>query len=159
VSKPAGKVEPTRSDGPPPSARTRARRAALQALYQWQLTGQSAAEIEDQFVGERLAEVGGRLDRPYFRWLLHEVSARAGELDGRFAEWLDRPLEQLDPVERSILRIGTLELAERPEIPTAVVIDEAIALAKMFGAEQGHRYVNGVLDRVARAARRANVRA
>ena len=146
-----GSAEKTRAK--PASARTRARRAGVQALYQWQMTGQSADEIEDQFMSERLAASGGGVDVGYFQWLLHEGVRRHEVLDASYAEWLDRPASQLDPIERVILRLGVLELAERPEVPLRVVINEAIELAKLFGAEKSHRYINGVLDKAARRLR------
>jgi N utilization substance protein B len=127
-----------------------ARRAALQALYQWQLAGQPPAEIERQFREEQdLA----RIDLEYFRELLHRVPETVGALDAALAPLLDRPLAQVDPVERAILRIGAFELAHRPEIPYRVVLNEAVELARVFGAEQGHRFVNAALDRLARVLR------
>ena len=144
---------------PPPNrrggARRRARAAAVQALYQWHMTGQDAAEIESQFLAERIADDGPPVDRGFFRELLHGVVATAEKLDRRFEPLLDRPVAQVDPVECAILRIGAFELLERSEIPTGVTINEAVELAKTFGGENGHRYVNGVLDRLARDVRPA----
>lgn len=137
-------------------ARRRARAAAVQALYQWQLTGQDAAEIERQFLTDRIAEDGPAVDRGFFRELLHGVIAAAAKLDRRIEPLLDRPVAQVDPVECAILRIGAFELVERLEIPTGVAINEAVELAKTFGGENGHRYVNGVLDRLARDVRPGN---
>lgn len=131
-------------------ARTRARRAALQALYQWQLARQDVGEVERQFLSEQEM---GRLDLEYFRELLHGVPKNLTELDDSFRDLLDRPMSQLDPVELNILRIGAYELARRPELPWRVIIDEGVRLAKTFGAEEGHKYVNGVLDRLARRLR------
>jgi len=136
--------------------RTRARRAALQALYQWQLTGEDPREVVAQFVSERPM---GDVDLEYFHLLLESIPAELEALDHALAPKLDRPLAQLDPVERAILRIGAFELAFRPDVPWRVVINEAIELAKVFGAEQSHRYINGVLDRIAREARAAEVEA
>ena len=127
-------------------ARTRARRTALQALYQWDLGKQDLRDIENQF---REAQDLSKVDVDYFTELLHQVAARVGELDAHMAPFLDRPIRQLGPVERAILRIGVYELAFRPELPWRVVIDEGIKLAKMFGAEQSHKYVNGILDKLA----------
>ncbi|ROR34968.1 transcription antitermination factor NusB [Inmirania thermothiophila] len=136
--------------------RTRARRRALQALYQWQMTGQDLGEIERQFLeDEDMRDV--ELD--YFRELLHQVPARLAELDGVLAPLLDRPIGQVDPVERAVLRIGVYELAHRLEVPYRVVINEAIELAKRFGSEHGHRYVNGILDKAARSLRAVEVEA
>lgn len=124
--------------------RSRARAKLVQALYQYAVTGQSAEAIERQFLAAGLDGV----DVGYFRELIHGVIDQAEVLDGRLAQLLDRPLVQLDPVERSILRLGAYELAERLEVPYRVVIDEAVELARRFGAEQSHRYINGVLDRL-----------
>ncbi|NLO81250.1 MAG: transcription antitermination factor NusB [Xanthomonadaceae bacterium] len=127
--------------------RTRARRRALQALYQWQIAGQDLADIEAQFEQEMDMSA---VDMELFRELLHEVPARVDELDARFGPFLDRPQDQLDPIEKAILRMGTYELQERLDVPCRVVINEAVELAKQFGAEQSYRYINGVLDKVAR---------
>ncbi|MBK1734698.1 N utilization substance protein B [Halorhodospira abdelmalekii] len=126
-------------------ARSLARSRLVQALYQFAVTGQGAAEIEQQFIDNGL----GESDVAYFRETIHAVIAQANELDGRLAMLLDRPLAQLDPVERSVLRLGAYELVARYDVPCGVVIDEAIELARRFGAEQSHRYVHGVLDRLA----------
>jgi len=117
------------------------------------MTGQEAAEIERQFLADRLAEEAPPVDRGFFRELLHGVVATAAEIDRRLEPLLDRPVAQVDPVECAILRIGAFELVERLEIPTGVTINEAVELAKTFGGENGHRYVNGVLDRLAREVR------
>ena len=140
------------SGGKPPRgrARTRARRLAMQALYQWQMTGQEPAEIHAQFCGhEDLAGV----DEEYFSLLLLETAARRTELDARIAQHADRAIEHLDPVEHAILLIGVFELARRTDVPYRVVINEAVDLTKRFGAAEGHRYVNALLDRVARDLR------
>ncbi|MGA7801380.1 MAG: transcription antitermination factor NusB [Gammaproteobacteria bacterium] len=130
--------------------RSRARRLALQALYQWQLTGMDAAEVERQF-HER--EEYRQVDAVYFRELVLESVAHCAELDAHLGPLLDRPIHEVDPVERAILRVGAYELAFRPDIPYRVVINEAVELARKFGAEQGHAYINGVLDQVARVLR------
>ena len=134
-------------------ARRRARSAAVQALYQWHMTGQDAAEIERQFLDERIAGDAPTIDRGFFHELLHGVVAAADRLDRRIEPLLDRPVDRVDPVECAILRLGAFELVERREIPTGVTINEAVELAKTFGGENGHRYVNGVLDRLARNVR------
>lgn len=137
-------------------ARSRARQCAVQALYQWQLTDQSPSEIEEQFVAEREM---GKADREFFHELLFQVSAQLDELDQALRDYVDRPIEQIDPVERAILRLGVYELKMRLETPYRVVINEAVELAKTFGAEQGHKYINSVLDKVARKVRAAEVKA
>lgn len=137
-------------------ARSRARQRAVQALYQWQLTAQNLGEIESQFLEEREM---GKADLEFFHELLHEVPAHLDELDNQLTPLLDRPLPQVDPVERAILRMGCYELNFRLETPYRVVINEAVELAKTFGGEQGHKYVNSVLDKVARQVRATEVKA
>jgi N utilization substance protein B len=90
---------------------------------------------------------------PYFKELLHGVPAHLTELDEQLKPCLDRAIESVDPVERAILRLGTFEFVHHPEVPYRVVINEAVELAKVFGAEQGHKYVNGVLDKLAKKVR------
>jgi N utilization substance protein B len=130
--------------------RSRSRSLAIQALYQWQLAGQDVAAIINHFM---LEQDGKKFDGDYFSELVRGVPARIDVLDAALAPCVDRALESVDPVERAILRVGAYELIEHPEIPYRVVINEAVELAKIFGAEQGHRYVNGVLDKAARALR------
>ncbi|MDS4025776.1 MAG: transcription antitermination factor NusB [Candidatus Contendobacter sp.] len=127
-----------------------ARRCAVQALYEWQMTNQAPTWIAAQFLAD---EDLRKADPDYFRELVREVPARVTEIDAALEPFLDRPLAQVDPVERAILRIGGYELTQHPELAYRIVINEAVELAKVFGAEQGHRYVNGVLDKLARAAR------
>ncbi len=128
-------------------ARSRARRRVLQALYQWQLTGQEPADIQRQFLGEHRL---GHMDLDYFSAVFRGITDDVDSLDVAFDRYLDRPARNLDPVELSLLRLGTYELRERLEVPYRVCIDQAVELAKAFGAEQSHRYINGVLDRVGR---------
>jgi N utilization substance protein B len=130
--------------------RSRARRLLLQALYQWLIAGHEPVEIEDQFRANRDLEGA---DLSYFHDLLHAIPAQVKELDQALDPWLDRPLAQLDPVERATLWIGAYELLNRRDIPYRVTINEAVILSKAFGAEQAHRYVNGVLDKLARQTR------
>lgn len=132
--------------------RTMARRRAVQALYQWQQVGQDLAEIELQFLTEQEMD---RVDVEYFKALLHAVPQHVEELDQLLQPLLDRNIEAVDSVERAILRLGAYELKHRLEIPYRVVINEAIELAKTFGAEQSHRYINGVLDKLAPVLRPA----
>lgn len=185
-------------------ARTLARRAAVQAVYQWQLARESLPEIERQFVEElqlakslyrrhangfelsppereqleELLEKFGRsqgadefeeedatleqraskcqvpdVQVGYFKELLHGVASNLALVDAALAKYLDRPIDEVDPVERAILRIGCYEFLRRPETPYRVILNEAINLAKEFGAAQSYRYVNGILDRVAHDCR------
>jgi len=131
-------------------ARHKARRLAVQALYQWQFTGYDASEIEAHFRADNDFK---KVDSDYFHELLNNICIEAAVLDGQFAGFLDREIKALNPVELSILRLGTYELAQRLDIPYRVVINEATELAKIFGAEGGYKYVNGVLDKVAKAVR------
>ena len=130
--------------------RSRSHSLAIQALYQWQLAGQDVGAIVDHFMLEQDAS---KFDVEYFSELVRGVPTRLDELDTALAPCIDRALESVDPVERAILRLGAYELIEHPEIPYRVVINEAVELAKTFGAEKGHRYVNGVLDKAARQLR------
>jgi len=141
-------AEPTRSKKPGP--RSWARRCAVQAIYEWQMTGQLPSQIAAQFIAD---EDLNKADPDFFRELVHQVPARLADIDAALQPFLDRPLVQVDPVERAILRIGGYELLQHPELACRIVINEAVELAKLFGAEQGHRYVNGVLDRLARSMR------
>lgn len=137
-----------------PGKRAWARRCAAQALYEWQVTNADPRHIADQFLADDEAEDDlAKADPRYFRELLREIPARAPEIDAALVPFLDRPLAQVDPVERAILRIGGYELLHHPEIAYRIVLNEAVELAKVFGAEQGHRYVNGVLDKMARSVR------
>ena len=133
-------------------ARSLARKLAMQALYQWQLTGQSAAELRNQYAEE---EGWGEADADYFRELLNGITEGAAGLDAALAGLIDRPVGQLDPVERAVLLIGLYELGHRPEVPWRVVINEGVELAKRFGATDGHKFVNAVLDRASRSLRAA----
>ncbi len=126
-------------------ARGAARRLAVQALYQWQVGGHPAGELLAQFL-ERPETAGA--DREYFVELVRGCLAQHAELVDLLTPCLDRPVAQLDPVERAILLVGVFELRHRPDVPYRVVINEAVELAKVFGAEQSHLYVNGVLDRL-----------
>lgn len=191
-------------------ARTLARRAAVQAVYQWQLARDSLPDIERQFVeelqqtkllyqrhsgGHELSEAerdlleellekygrsheleeeetadetleqrAGKCQVPdvqvgYFKELLHGVAGNLATLDAALGKYIDRPVEDIDPVERAILRIGCYEFLRRQETPYRVILNEAINLAKEFGASQSYRYVNGILDRVARECRSVEIAA
>lgn len=140
----------SRGGGKAAHARVRARRCAVQALYQWQLAGQDPNDILKEFVAER--EVVNA-DMELFERLTRGIPRHIEELEADLSNVIDRPVRELDPVERAILLIGAYELRHCIETPWRVVINEAIELEKMFGAEQGHRYVNTALDRLARALR------
>jgi transcription antitermination protein NusB len=138
------------------NARSLARERAMQALYQWQMTGESPTEIEKQFLNEQ--EMKG-VDKKFFAELLREIPARLDELDAHGGEVLDRPIAQVDPVEQAILRIGIYELQQRIDVPYRVVINEMVELAKQFGAEQSHKFINGTLDKLSKKLRSVEVNA
>ena len=123
-----------------------ARRLLVQALYQQQLAGHDYAELANQYCSE---PAFGQVDGDYFRELLGRILAATDDLDAAIAAAADRPVAQLDPVERGILRLGAAELRFRPDVPPRVAINEAVQLAREFGAQDSYRYVNAVLDRLA----------
>lgn len=127
--------------------RRRARRRALQAIYQWQMTGQEPAEILRQFM--EIQDMKG-VDVEHFERLLLGVGGKGEALDEALRPFLDRPVDQLEVMERVVLRIGAFELLHCPEQPYRVVLDECVDLAHRFGSEQGHAYVNAVLDKAVR---------
>ena len=137
------------------TSRRRAREFALQGLYQWQLSGGDAVTIAGQ-----LAEARGydRIDPEYFRTLLEGAIADAPELEKAIAPLLDRDFARLSPVERGILLLAGYELTRRPDVPGRAIINEAVELAKSYGGTGGHKYVNGVLDRLAARCRAAEMR-
>lgn len=137
---------PRRRDGIDPTARSRSRRRALQAVYAMQLSGADAKNAIAQFAHEQAKEVA---DLAYFEDLVQGVDTHYRELDAALAPFLDRGIEEVDPIERAMLRIAAYELQHRPDVPYRVVIDEALKAVKKFGSEYGHTYVNGVLDRAA----------
>ncbi len=130
--------------------RAGARRAALQALYQWQLAGHEPTDIVREFVAERELV---RVDRDYFRAIACGVPKQFPKLRALLTEVIERDWSRLDPVESAVLLIGAWELVERPDVPWRVVVNEAVELAKMFGAEEAHKFVNASLDRLARQLR------
>lgn len=136
--------------------RREARNFALQAIYQWQMAGSSLTEIELEF---RTDQDLSRTDIELFTELLHGIPAQVSTLDDQIAPCLDRALKDLDPIELAVLRIGTFELANRIAVPYRVAINESVNLAKTFGATDSHKYVNGVLDKLAKALRPTEVNA
>jgi len=145
-----------RTDGIDPAARSRARRRALQALYAWQLSASPVDKVIEQFQAEQDMEVA---DLEYFEALVRGVVREHEALDAVLTRYLDRTMAQVDPIERAVLRIAGFELAHRLDVPYRVVINEAIETTKRFGAEHGHTYVNGVLDRAAAEWRSAEMHA
>ena len=145
-SKKASKTEMRRS----------ARKFAVQAIYSWQMAGQPINEIEAQF---RVDNDMSQTDVALFSEILRGVSSKSAELDEAYAPFLDRSLDDLDPIERAVMRIGSFELLHRIEVPYRVVINESVDLAKVFGATESHKYVNGILDKLAQRVRMVEIRA
>jgi len=136
-------------------ARHKARRLAVQALFQWNFTGEDIKTIEQQF-GEEKGMKG--VDIHYFHDLIYKVPTHQVELDELFTKYLDRAIDELNPVELAVIRIACYELKFRSEIPYRVVINEALELNKVYGAEDGYKYVNGVLDKVAHELRSSEIK-
>lgn len=137
---------------PSRSPRHRARELALQGIYQWRITSGEYAQIEKQILAEKNL---GRYDKELFSRLLRGALGRHHELETLLAPHLDRPLTELSPVEFAVLLLGTFELSQHPDVPYKVVINEAVELAKTFGGTDGHKFVNGVLDKLAPQLRSA----
>jgi len=132
------------------SNRHNARKAAVQALYQWDITQQRTDEIEANF--EQIHDLQN-VDRKYLREIMREVPDATEELETLINPFLDREFKALDPVERAILRLGAYELKFKADVPTKVVINEMIELAKVFGADHSYKFVNGVMDKMAASIR------
>lgn len=130
--------------------RQKARRLLVQALYQWHMNQDSVPEILAQFMAENNVE---KFDEVYFTNLLRGIIQQIQTIDEQVLSGLDRPIEMLNPVELAVLRLSTYEFLYCLDVPFRVVIDEAISLAKAFGAVEGHRYVNGVLHHLAEKLR------
>ncbi len=131
--------------------KVRARRSAVQALYQWAMAENSISEVIREFEKDR--DELNKADVEYFRAILKGIEKQQAELEEKLAPLLDRPLAELDQVEKAILFLGMYELLYHLELPWRVVLNESIELAKMFGAEESHKYVNGILDKAARQIR------
>jgi len=129
-----------------PAARRRARECAVQALYSWQISQNDIADVEVQFLTEQDMK---NVDVNYFRALFTGAAVKSGELDKLMAPYLSRRLDELGQIEKAILRVALYELTSRDDVPYKVVINEAIELGKTFGAEDSHKFINGVLDKVA----------
>ena len=148
-------------------ARHAARQLTVQGLYQWQMTGAALQQIELQIRAARpddalesyedIASAVAIADLAYFNELLHNIPQQKADLDKEYASLLDRRVDELDPVELAILRMGTYELSKRIDVPYRVVINESVELAKSFGATESHKYINGILDKLAIRLRSAEV--
>lgn len=135
--------------------RKRARDLLVQALYQWQLAGADAEQVEAEF----RADNGRKTDWEFFHDALTHIANHTVEIDQSFASYLDRDIKQLDPIETGILRLGLYELSQRIDVPYRVVINEYVELAKKYGASESHKFINGVLDKAARKLRALEQRA
>ncbi len=138
-----------------PTARRNARRYALQAMYQWQVADSSLTDIETEFLRYHIDK---KIDLEFFKELVHGIPEHKKELDKAMEPFLGRPLHELDPIEMAVLRLAVYELLKRPDIPYRVIINEALELTKKFGSIEGHKFVNGVLDRVARSNRQQEIK-
>ncbi len=136
--------------------RSKSRQFAVQALYSWLLTGQSITDVDVHFVSEHDMEDA---DVSYFQEILHYVAGQKMALVDHMEGFLSRSFSDVDPVEQAILLVGVFELEQRKDIPYRVSINESVECAKIFGAEDGHKFINGVLDKVAAKLREAEVKA
>ncbi len=131
-------------------ARHNARKNLIQAIYQWQLTQEDVREIEQQFLDSFL---GKRVEFPYFQAILHEIPIQIKKIDAAFSPHLSRPLRDVDPIELAVLRLATFELLFRIDIPYQVIINEALELTKVFGTQEGFKFINSILDKTAQNIR------
>ena len=131
-----------------PSARRRARECTVQALYSWAVSGNTAEQVELAFVLDQ--DMDG-VDKPYFRKLFRQTVENIETVDFSISPYIDRAVDELDPIETAILRLAVYELRFELDVPYKVVINEAIEVAKVFGADESHKYINGVLDKIAPA--------
>ena len=125
----------------------------MQALYQWKLSGNDAAQIEAEF----RADNGKKVDWAFFHHALSYIAGHATELNALYAPHLDRSADQLDPIETGILQLGMFELSQRIDVPYKVVINECVELAKKYGATESHKYINRVMDKSARQLRKTEL--
>ena len=133
-----------------PSARHAARRYALQAMYQWQVAHTALADIEQTFLQNHLNK---ETDTAFFKELIHGIPAHQAQIDEEMKPFLSRSLTEIDPVELAVLRLAIYEFLYRPDIHYRIIINEALELTKKFGSIEGFKFVNGVLDRVAKKIR------
>lgn len=137
-----------------PTARHNARRYALQAMYQWQIAGASLTDIENEFMKYHIDK---KLDTAYFKELIHGIPECQQEIDQEIRQFTGRALQEIDPVELAVLRLAIYELLKRPDVPYRVIINEALQLTKKFGSVEGHKFVNGVLDKIAKKNRQDEI--
>lgn len=154
-SSPTAKSKNRSNKKTPLAQRRKARTLIMQALYQWQVSQSDPLDIQKQFHEQN----GGKIDWEYFAEVFLEIPKQQAVLDEKIVPLLDRELKTLDPVERALLYLGTFELSNRIDIPYKVVINECVELAKTFGATESHKYINGVLDKLAVSLRSAELSA
>lgn len=135
--------------------RSLARRRAMQAIYQWQMSGNDLQDINNQFLTEQDMS---KVDVEYFQELLFEVPKQIDVLDSAAAMYMESSVEETDPIERAIIRLAVYELKNRLDVPYRVVINEAVVLAKAFGGDNSHTFVNGIIDKVAHDLRQAEIK-
>lgn len=135
--------------------RHNARHYAVQAMYQWQVAGAPIKEIEEEFL---LQHIDKKIDMSYFKELIHGIPEHQEEIDNAIKPFLNRSMQDIDPVELAVLRLATYELLKRPDVPYRVVINEALQLTKKFGSIEGYKFINGVLDRIAKAHREIEIK-
>ena len=138
------------------SPKSNAREVALQALYQWQVTDHDLLTLSRQFEADPETP---KYHKAYFEVLVGGVMDNLQELDAAITEFTTRDFEKIDPIEKAVLRLGTFELLFKPEVPYRVIINESINLAKSFGSEKSHAYVNSILDKLAQKNRAAEIKA
>lgn len=136
--------------------RSKSRQFAVQALYSWILSGQDVVDIEIHFISDHDMEDA---DVPYFQEILHFVANHKMGLVDYMIPFLSRDFNEVDPVEQAILLMGTYELEQRKDVPYRVIINESVECAKIFGAEDGHKFINGMMDKIANKIREAEVKA
>lgn len=142
--------QPEKNNNLDPSARHNARCYAVQAMYQWQLANTAISEIELEF---RTQHIDKKLDNDYFKELIYGIPENLTDIDKAMTPYLGRLMTEIDPVELAVIRLATYELMKRPDVPYRVIINEALQLTKKFGSIEGYKFVNGVLDRVAKKIR------
>lgn len=144
----------TNKNGIAVAQRKRARDLLVQALYQWQIGGADAKQVEAEF----RADNGRKTDWEFFHDALSYIADNTAAIDVLYSSYLDRDLKQLDPIEFGLLRLGIYELSQRLDVPYRVVINEYVDLAKKYGASESHKFINGVLDKAARQLRAVELR-
>jgi transcription antitermination protein NusB len=134
--------------------RHNARRYAVQAMYQWQVANAPLSDIENEFLQMHIEK---KIDREYFKELIYGIPEHQKEIDDTIKQYLNRSMQDIDPVELAVLRLATYELMKRPDVPYRVIINEALELTKKFGSVEGFKFVNGVLDKIAKQLRATEI--